>query len=192
MIALKAFAKKGYDGVSVRQLARDYGVTHTLIHHHFESKLQLWQDALTAAAEHTYVDEPRGLTDPNESSALTRFRNAIMELVVGASEHPEVYRILAEEMSKDSPRFDYLFDNYTGRNVELATQVLEQAETEGDARKVDPITVHLMVIFLSTSIPQIKQVVRRYNDRMGAKSKKTPEDYAFEMMDIIIEGIRSR
>ena len=95
-------------------------------------------------------------------------------------------------MSNDSPRFAYLFDNYTGRNVELATQVLEQAESEGDTRKIDPITVHLMIIFLSTSIPEIKKIVRSYNERLGKKSKKKPEDYAFEMMDIVIEGIRSR
>lgn len=191
-MALKAFAEQGYEGVAIRQLARDYGVSHQLIHHHFKSKLQLWQEAITAAAEHTYVDEPRGLTSPDESSALQRFRNAIMELVVGASEHPEVYKILADEMSKDSPRFAYLFDNYTGRNVELATQVLKQAEVEGDARNIDPITVHLMVIFLSTSIPEIKQIVRSYNDRLGKKSTKAPEEYAAEMMDIVIEGIRSR
>ena len=191
-VAVKAFAKQGYEGVSIRQLARDYGVSHQLIHHHFKSKLQLWKEAISAAADHTYLDEPRGLTDPDESSALQRFRNAVMELVVGASEHPEVYRILADEMSKDSPRFKYLFDNYTGRNVELATQVLEQANIEGDVRKIDPVTVHLMVIFLSTCIPEITQVVRSYNDRLGKKSKKTPQDYAFEMMENVIEGIRSR
>lgn len=191
-IALKAFAEKGYEGVSVRQLARDYGVSHQLIHHHFKSKLQVWQEAITAAQEHTYVEEPRELTDPDNSSALQRFRSAIMELVVGAEEHPEVYRILADEMSNDSPRFKYLFDNYTGRNVELATQVLKQAEIEGDARDIDPVTVHLMVIFLSTSIPEIEKIVRSYNERLGNESKKAPQDYAFEMMDIIIEGIRLR
>ena len=44
--AFQAFARQGYDNVSQRQLAADCGVSDSLLHHHFGSKQQLWQDAV--------------------------------------------------------------------------------------------------------------------------------------------------
>src|ERR1700744_4858019 len=54
--ALEAFALRGYDGVSVRELNRQIGVSHNLVHHYFGSKDALWR----AAIDH-------GLTRVNEA-----------------------------------------------------------------------------------------------------------------------------
>ena len=43
--AFIAFAQQGYEGVSLRQLATICGVSDSLLHHHFGSKHQLWQQA---------------------------------------------------------------------------------------------------------------------------------------------------
>src|SRR5215471_12675459 len=44
--ALEAFAQRGYDGVSVRELNRQIGVSHNLAHHYFGSKDALWRAAI--------------------------------------------------------------------------------------------------------------------------------------------------
>lgn len=44
--ALEAFAQRGYDGVSVRELNRQIGVSHNLVHHYFGSKDALWRAAI--------------------------------------------------------------------------------------------------------------------------------------------------
>jgi AcrR family transcriptional regulator len=43
--ALDAFAERGYDGVSTREIARHAEVTSATVYHHFPSKFSLYQDA---------------------------------------------------------------------------------------------------------------------------------------------------
>lgn len=47
--ALQAFARHGYDGVGVRDIARDAGVTAMLINRYFGSKEQLFAEVVEAA-----------------------------------------------------------------------------------------------------------------------------------------------
>lgn len=47
--ALQAFARYGYDGVGVRDIARDAGVTAMLINRYFGSKEQLFAEVVEAA-----------------------------------------------------------------------------------------------------------------------------------------------
>ena len=43
---LEAFADRGYDGMSVRELNRQLGASHNLVHHYFGSKEALWRAAI--------------------------------------------------------------------------------------------------------------------------------------------------
>src|ERR1700682_5311966 len=47
--AFRRFATYGYDGVSVRTLNRELGVSHNLIHQRFGSKQGLWYAAVDRA-----------------------------------------------------------------------------------------------------------------------------------------------
>src|SRR2546427_283576 len=47
--AFRAFATYGYDGVAVRTLNRELGVSHNLIHQRFGSKQGLWYAAVDRA-----------------------------------------------------------------------------------------------------------------------------------------------
>jgi AcrR family transcriptional regulator len=47
--ALRAFARHGYDGVGVRDIARDAGVTAMLVNRYFGSKEQLFAEAVDVA-----------------------------------------------------------------------------------------------------------------------------------------------
>ena len=77
--ALEAFALRGYDGVSVRELNRQIGVSHNLVHHYFGSKDALWRAAidygLTRVNDTWRLDDLGPLTDPVEKMkvGLRRF-----------------------------------------------------------------------------------------------------------------------
>ena len=49
--ALDAFADRGYDGVSTREIARQAEVTSATVYHHFPSKFSLYQDAYRHAID---------------------------------------------------------------------------------------------------------------------------------------------
>jgi AcrR family transcriptional regulator len=52
--ALDAFAERGYDGVSTREIARYAEVTSATVYHHFPSKFSLYQDAYSYALDFAF------------------------------------------------------------------------------------------------------------------------------------------
>ena len=73
--ALRAFATHGYEGVSVRTLNRELGVSHSLLNARFGSKQDLWYATVDWALEplatkiKTAFDPT--LTDPLDQLRLT-------------------------------------------------------------------------------------------------------------------------
>src|SRR5579859_1907456 len=93
--ALEAFAQRGYDGVSVRELNRQIGASHNLVYHYFGSKDALWRAAIDfglSRANDTWRLEDLGpLTDLEKMKVgLRRF----LEVVARA---PAIQRIMEHE-----------------------------------------------------------------------------------------------
>jgi AcrR family transcriptional regulator len=109
--ALEAFAQRGYDGVSVRELNRQVGVSHNLVHHYFGSKDALWRAAidygLSRVNETWRLEDLGPLTDPVEKMKLGLRR--FLEVTARA---PAVQRILGYEAAAGGPRLDYIAERY--------------------------------------------------------------------------------
>src|SRR5882672_9363709 len=74
--AFRAFATYGYDGVAVRTLNRELGVSHNLIHQRFGSKLGLWYAAVDRAFGQQ-VTELATAFDPTLADPLDQLDYAI-------------------------------------------------------------------------------------------------------------------
>jgi len=104
--AIDAFADRGYDGVSTREIARDAEVTSATVYHHFPSKFSLYQEAYhyaidaafgaysrAVAGRQSTVDELDAVLDC--SLELMHERLAITSLAIHAQTdavHPEMHR----------------------------------------------------------------------------------------------------
>ncbi|MDB5396881.1 MAG: slmA 2 [Rhodospirillales bacterium] len=109
--ALEAFAQRGYDGVSVRELNRQIGVSHNLVYHYFGSKNALWRAAIDyglSRVNDTWRLEDLGpLADPVEKMkvGLRRFLEVM-------ARSPSIQRILEHEGAVGGPRLDYIAERY--------------------------------------------------------------------------------
>jgi len=109
--ALEAFAQRGYDGVSVRELNRQIGVSHNLVHHYFGSKDALWRAAIDfglGRVNDTWrLDDLGPLTDPAEKMkvGLRRFLEVM-------AHSPAIQRIMEYEAAVGGPRLDYIAERY--------------------------------------------------------------------------------
>src|SRR5437762_5117896 len=78
--AFRAFATYGYDGVAVRTLNRELGVSHNLIHQRFGSKQGLWYAAVDRAFSQQ-VTQLATVFDPTLADPLDQLNYAIRRFV---------------------------------------------------------------------------------------------------------------
>ena len=96
--ALDAFAELGFEGVSVRDLSKHMGVSHTLIHNKFGTKEVLWKLALAhgfgemKAQIVGTLDEQQMEQDPVEG-----LRKLLVELLLSIARLPSILKLMNYE-----------------------------------------------------------------------------------------------
>ncbi|GHH76249.1 TetR/AcrR family transcriptional regulator [Promicromonospora soli] len=107
--AAAVFAARGYSGGSLRQVAKDIGVSVTSVMHHFSSKELL----LEAVLEHADSEAIREIDlDP----ARDGLRVTIVRLAETGQEHPNLLRLLAvlssEASAVEHPAHEWFVERY--------------------------------------------------------------------------------
>jgi len=135
--ALKAFARHGFDGVSLRTIADEAGVNHQLIGHHFGSKQDLWDAALDSRVEdfgklHHALDVAGEVSDPREQ--FLSFLRTVVEYTVANPENAciNVHEALVNRsVSKNSDRYQRLLERQVTKYREMTERLLAQAQEAG-------------------------------------------------------------
>src|SRR5271170_2903562 len=110
-LAFQTFARRGFEGTTLRALAKQLGVSHNLLNVRFGTKSNLWRRAVDArvaeAAPPVYAafDAP-GLNDE------TRLRQFVHRFCLWALENPELVGITNVECRHASWRLDHIVDSY--------------------------------------------------------------------------------
>ena len=137
MAALKAFARHGFDGVSLRTIAVEAGVNHQLIAHHFGSKQDLWDAALEARLEdfqefHQALGVAGDSSDPRDQ--FRRCVKTIVEFTLASPEIPCIHyheALINRSARKNSDRYQRLIEDRIARYRTLIERLLTQAMEAG-------------------------------------------------------------
>jgi TetR/AcrR family transcriptional regulator len=135
--ALKAFARNGFDGVSLRTIAEEAGVNHQLIGHHFGSKQDLWDAALDSRVEvfkklHSALDVAGEVSDPREQ--FRSFQRAVVEYTIANPENACINyheALVNRSAKKNSDRYQRLLERQVTRYREITERLLAQAQDAG-------------------------------------------------------------
>jgi TetR/AcrR family transcriptional regulator len=110
-VALEAFAQRGYDGVSVRELNRQIGVSHNLVHHYFGSKDALWRAAIDYGLNR--VNDAWRLDDLGpDADPVEKMKVGLRRFLEVTARSPSVQRIMEYEAAIGGPRLDYIAERY--------------------------------------------------------------------------------
>ncbi|MGW6276967.1 TetR/AcrR family transcriptional regulator [Kribbella sp. NPDC055071] len=185
--ALEAFAEKGYDGMSVRDLSRRLGISHALFTARFGSKEGLW----FAAIDHALAiarDSWQQLAGDPELDDLEALRQAIVAQVRFSAAHPEVLRIIAHEGAIDSPRIHYVHDRFVKPLRPLVERRIDRLVAAGRLRHVPYATVHYLVV-QGGGAPFASPVETAL---LGGPPRSDPDEvrrHAEAVADILIAGL---
>lgn len=144
--ALECFGAFGFDGTSTRAVADRAGVSHTLVLYHFTSKEQLWvammEDALSG-----YVSTIANRLDTHDGlSAGAALKVFIERFVRLHSKYPELHRIMTMEGNRNTPRVQWLIDNYLRQHYNRIRDLIRQGQEEGSVRDCDAARLYYVIL----------------------------------------------
>jgi len=129
--ALQAFAEKGFDGATTREIAARADATLGLLQYHFGDKTRLWQAAVARA----FADLRSGLmgvlADPGASDERERLRRLIRAHVRFVARRPEFVRLMHDEGKRRGPRMRWLVDRHVKPLFEVLVPLIRRAQQEG-------------------------------------------------------------
>jgi AcrR family transcriptional regulator len=108
--AFSMFAERGYDATTLRELARDLGVSHNLLNVRFGLKADLWRAAVDwrmVEASTTVVAAFDGQGDAEQ-----RLRDLVRRFCEWATENRDIVAISYHEGQRDSWRLEYIAQTF--------------------------------------------------------------------------------
>ncbi|MEZ4388192.1 MAG: TetR/AcrR family transcriptional regulator [Candidatus Krumholzibacteriia bacterium] len=134
--ATDLFAKSGYAGTSVRQIARSCGITEAAIYRHFDSKLHLYEEVIRAkAAEHDIAGYLAG----------KRRRGSIRDVLVAVSAHimkltredPGLMRLMFNNSLESGDVSTVLFQEIRMPYIEFLRREFDERTAAGEIVEVN-------------------------------------------------------
>src|SRR3984893_3099938 len=186
--ALCAFATYGYDGVAVRTLNRELGVSHNLIHQRFGSKQGLWYAAVDRAFSQQ-ITELATVFDPTLADPLDQLNHAIRSFVHYSAERPELLGLMNIEARVDSERLDYIYDSYIAPSLAPLGRLLDYLNKNG---RIRPISLRALFFLIShgAAAPSTLVALARRFDSTDPLDPKQVADQAALTADVITSGLR--
>jgi AcrR family transcriptional regulator len=186
--AFRAFATYGYDGVAVRTLNRELGVSHNLIHQRFGSKQALWYAAVDRAFSEQ-VTQLATAFDPTLADPLDQLNHAIRRFVHYSAEHPELLGLMNIEGRVDSERLDYVYDKYVALALAPLGRLLEYLHGKG---RIRPISLRALFFLVAhgAAAPFTLSPLARHFDNADPLAPGQIAEQAALTADVITNGLR--
>lgn len=142
-LAFAEFAERGYDATTVRDLARQLGVSHNLLNVRFGKKSDLWKAAvewrLASAAQEV---EP---AFDREATAEARLVELIERFCQWASVHPDIVGICYHEGQRPGWRLDFIVNRFVRPFQARLDRLIEELRV---TRPVSPIATGALLALL--------------------------------------------
>jgi AcrR family transcriptional regulator len=187
--ALRAFATHGYEGVSIRTLNRELGVSHNLINGRFGSKETLWYATVDWAFQPLAMRVATAF-DPLLTSPLDQLRAVIRAFLLYSAERPELLGLMNIEGRQNTERLAYIYNTYIEPALTPIGRLLDHLAAEGQTRPVSLRTFNFLVAH-GAAAPFTLAPLAQLFDPADPLDPKAAATYADHAADLIINAIRA-
>ncbi len=180
--AFELFVERGFDAVSIREIAESSGVTKSLIHHHFGGKEGLW-DAVKTEAFGPYYEQQREELTAAEAPGAELLIQGVVNYFRFLRDNPKVARLFAwAHLEGDTSCSDMDADL-----VGLGSSRVAEAQKRGALRDdVNPTHVVTMFISLFTQWFEAREHHRNWP---GIGSD---DEFLDDFLKVFMEGLLPR
>lgn len=184
----RLFAERGYDGVSIDEIARAAAVNKAMVSYHFGGKLGLFR-AIVAAALEPLAARARALAESegDEAELLRAFIAGFGEI---ATERQELPAMIVREAISGGVHLD---DTLRGCMVEVfggVARLIARGVERGRFRPVDPLLTHLtlmasLVFFHATGALR----AQLYATGRIPGSPPQSKDFVRHLQELVVRGL---
>lgn len=181
--AEREFVENGFAGTSMSDIARGARVTKSLIHHHFGSKEELWNEVKRGRLSH-YADMQRSLLKEGATGEVA-FRKSFEVLFKFLRDNPEFVR-LNSWMNLEDPKLSVsLHPDLVSTAVEQVTeeQRAGRLRSDIDARSMIAAFVSLCTYWFTAKSTGLAPLVR---------ADGADEEHLDTIVKIFLEGVVPR
>lgn len=180
---LAAFAELGYDGASVRELARRLGVSHNFINDRYGSKARFWRAVIDRSMT-ALVERLGTVLSVSGEDDVARLRNLLHAFHQANVAEPDLARIMKYESMRGGERLEYVFGHYLVP-VRDAVAPIVQRLVEGGRVRPFPIDVMVYAVVAMTSVSAEVPLV----SLLGESFASDPSGFASMLSDILVDGL---
>ena len=180
---LAAFAELGYDGASVRELARRLGVSHNFINDRYGSKEQFWRAVIdrSMTAQVARLSAVLGVSGEDE---LSRLRNLLHAFHQANLAEPDLPRIMQYEAIRGGERLEYVFRHYLVPVRDAVAPLVQHLVEQGQVRPF-PIDVMVYAVVAMTSVNAEVPLATL----LGGTFVADPSGFVRMLSDILLDGL---
>lgn len=188
--ALEAFAERGFEGASIREIAAACGVSHGLLSARFGSKQGLWM----AAVEHGMGRLHQRMIElqtqlPAEAGVEQRLHAACIEFLETLAEFPAIVQLMNIEGSRPSPRLDYIVNTFFRERHWPIVALLEEGRQSGLFRDVHVAVPFTLLAHGAGALVALRPLVEAVDERL----RNAPEAQSrliASAAELIVRGLR--
>ena len=142
--AIDLFAQRGFDGVSLSQIAGQADVDIALTRYYFGSKDQLWEAAMMLLAERFAAEITLAISKQQESQEGS-LKKTIRAFVLASACWPQVSRIIVFDGNKEDQRGRFIAKNMVTPFYLILSDLIATAVSQGSIPNVSPRTIFFMI-----------------------------------------------
>ncbi len=184
--ALRAFAERGFEGASIREITGSVGLGHNLVRHYFGTKEDLWRAAVRHGLEPAAARIVE-MFDVGEARPLRPTLRAGLELLmVEAAANPDAFRLFLAEALRGGPRFDQIYDDVL---EPISQAIFEYAEVTREIPAAVDLRVLGVFVFGAAFSPFTFEGLA---SRLGFAPPRRGEpldDHVEQLIDMIVAGM---
>jgi AcrR family transcriptional regulator len=180
--ALRIFAQKGFAGASIRDIAREIGVTEGLLYHYFDSKDQLLNACWKERTWRAHLD--RILEDGSEKPLESVLGELVRDFLQTLRENAEMVRVCATEMQRN-PEMKEFHVQRIGDNHNVLCDFLRARQATGEIRADADVSAAAGILMGSAY-----SCFLLYGDQEDTVWHQISESLSMGGVDVVMNGIR--
>lgn len=185
-VAEKLFDKKGFEAVSMDEIAFETGISKSTVYVYFKSKQIIW-DSIVCRYMEQLLEDARNAAD-GEGSFEDRYYKLCFDIADKFEKHPLFCKATLGRISMDMEQEVYkkIYDIGEQTNEEIARFIRSGIE-EGKVRK--DIDIYPAVIMMWSSISGIISMANDREEYLKMRFNMTKKDYLKKAFKMLLEGV---